>query len=71
MEKKLVSVIIPVYNGEKTISRCLDSALRQTYSNSEVIVVDNNSADNTKKIIEGFQKKYKNLFSVPPCLRGE
>ena len=62
MEKKLVSVIIPVYNGEKTISRCLDSALRQTYSNSEVIVVDNNSADNTKKIIEGFQKKYKNLF---------
>jgi len=62
MEQKLVSVIIPVYNGEKTISQCLDSVLRQTYSNYEVIVVDNNSADNTKKIIREFQRKYKNLF---------
>jgi len=62
MEQKLVSVIIPVYNGEKTVSQCLDSVLRQTYSNYEVIVVDNNSTDKTKKIIGEFQKKYKNLF---------
>ena len=62
MEQKLVSVVIPVYNGEKTFRQCLDSVLRQGYDNYEVNVVDNNSTDNTKKIIEEFQKKYKNLF---------
>ncbi|MDP8200609.1 MAG: glycosyltransferase family 2 protein [Candidatus Tenebribacter burtonii] len=56
-----VSVIIPVYNGQKTLNQCLESVLDQSYENFEVIVVDNNSTDNTKKIIQSFKKKHNNL----------
>jgi len=52
-----VSILIPVYNGEKTLKQCLDSVLKQTYKNYEVIVVDDNSTDRTKEIIEDFQKR--------------
>jgi glycosyltransferase involved in cell wall biosynthesis len=51
-----VSVIIPVYNGEKTLRICLNSVLNQSYKNYEVIVVDNNSTDKTKEIIYSFKK---------------
>lgn len=56
MENNKISIIIPVLNSEKTILGCLESILKQDYKNFEVIVVDNNSSDNTKKIIEEFEK---------------
>lgn len=43
----MVSIIVPVYNGEKTIERCVDSILAQTYSNVEVLVINDNSSDAT------------------------
>lgn len=51
----LVSIIIPAYNAEATISRCLDSCLCQIYDNIEIIVIDDASVDNTAAEI----KKYK------------
>jgi len=54
-----ISVIIPVYNGEKTLKQCLGSVLSQSYKNYEVIVVNNNSTDKTKEIIKSFQKRNK------------
>lgn len=57
--KPKVSVIIPVYNAEKTLKQCLDSVLNQTYEDYEIIMVDNNSSDKTKEIIKEFQKTDK------------
>lgn len=56
MEKEMISVIIPTYNRAKTIKRAIDSVLKQTYSNTEIIVIDDCSTDNTLDII----KSYKN-----------
>ena len=55
----LVSIIIPVYNGENYLSLAIDSALRQTYENIEVIVVNDGSHDNTDKICKSYKNKIK------------
>lgn len=55
---KKVSVIIPVYNSEKYIGRCLESVLNQTYSNFEIIVINDGSKDNSQKIIDEYKEKY-------------
>lgn len=54
---KKVSIIIPVYNGEKYIKECLESILKQTYKNIEIIVVDDGSIDNTKNILKSYKDK--------------
>lgn len=59
--KPTVSVIIPVYNAEKTLKQCLASVLNQNYKNYEIIVVDNASTDGGKDIIREFQKKSKKI----------
>ncbi|XXN64037.1 glycosyltransferase family 2 protein [Enterobacter ludwigii] len=53
-EKTLFSLIIPVYNAQKTVKRTLQSVLQQTFSSYEVIVVNDGSSDSTAKILEEF-----------------
>ena len=55
----LVSIVIPVYNGENYVSEAINSALKQTYKNIEIIVVDDGSKDNTKKICESYGNKIR------------
>ena len=47
----LISVVVPVYNMEKFLSRCVDSILRQTYESLEIILVDDCYTDESAKII--------------------
>lgn len=53
-----VAVVIPVYNEEETIARCLESCVNQTVPAAEIIVVDNNSTDDTEKIVKKFQRNH-------------
>lgn len=56
----LVSVIVPTYNSSKFLGACLESVKQQTYKNIELIVVDNNSTDNTKEIARKYTDKVFN-----------
>ena len=57
MNKK-VSIIVPVYNVEKSIDRCVLSLISQTYQNIEIILLNDGSKDNSLKKIKDWQKKY-------------
>lgn len=57
-----ISVIIPVYNAENTIERCIESVLCQTYKNYEVIIIDDGSQDNSGRICDGFAESNIKVF---------
>ncbi|GHU50085.1 hypothetical protein AGMMS49975_00410 [Clostridia bacterium] len=57
MSNELISVIIPFYNLEKYVRRCLDSVLGQTYGNFEVIAIDDGSSDNTAEMLAEYASK--------------
>lgn len=63
----LISVIIPAHNSAKTIAGAVRSILKQTYRNLEVIVVSDNSTDNTKEVVENIAKSDSRVcfFSLP------
>lgn len=61
MKNPLISVIVPMYNAEKYIEKCLESVLRQSFDDYEVIVIDDGSKDLSPKIADGFAEKYKKL----------
>lgn len=54
MKQPLVSIIVPVYNGERTIERCLRSIQNQSYPNIEVLIVNDGSTDHTEKVIQKY-----------------
>ena len=54
MTKPLVSIIIPTYNSEMTIGKCLESIRNQSYENVEIIIVDSFSGDGTAKLAERY-----------------
>lgn len=60
MEKGL-SLIMPVYNASSFIRRTLEYVVRQTYSNYELLVVDDGSTDETLQILKEFEKRYENV----------
>lgn len=61
---ELISIIVPVYNVEKYLKKCLDSIIAQTYKNIEVIMVDDGSTDNCGKICDEYAEAHKNFKAV-------
>lgn len=61
MNTPLISIIVPVYNMEKYLKRCVDSLLQQTYKNIEIILVDDGSPDNCGIICDDYANKHDNI----------
>lgn len=62
--KGLVSVIIPVYNVEEYLRKCLDSVINQTYTNLEIICIDDGSPDNSGAILDEYAKKDSRIIVI-------
>ena len=56
-KKNLVSIIIPIYNSEKYLNRCLSSITEQTYSNIEIVLIDDGSTDDSRSICLDWKSK--------------
>lgn len=70
MKKKLISVIIPVYNVEKYLEYCLTSVINQTYVNNEIILIDDGSTDKSGYICDKWANKYKNIKVIHQKNKG-
>lgn len=57
MQEPLISIIIPVYNTEKYLEKCLDSVLNQTYKNLEIICINDGSTDSSPDILQKYSEK--------------
>lgn len=61
---ELISIIVPIYNVEKYLRKCIDSILSQTYTNLEIILIDDGSTDGCGKICEEYAKKDNRILSI-------
>ena len=64
MNKSLITIIIPVYNVEPYIHRCLDSVINQTYKNLEIILIDDGSTDKSGSICDEYKKKDSRIIVI-------
>ena len=68
--KEKISIIIPVYNLEQYITKCLDSVIKQTYTNLEILIIDNNSSDKTLEICQQYALKDSRIKVLNQPIRG-
>lgn len=60
----LISIVVPIYNVEKYLNKCIESILNQTYKNLEIILVDDGSPDNSGKICDEYKKMDSRIIVV-------
>lgn len=60
----LISIVVPVYNVKQFLTKCLNSIISQTYSNLEIIVVDDGSTDGSATICDDYAKKDKRISVI-------
>lgn len=65
-----ISVIVPVYNTKEYLNKCLESIIRQTYTNLEIILIDDGSTDGSKTICECYEKKDKRIRFISKSNTG-
>jgi glycosyltransferase involved in cell wall biosynthesis len=71
MKKPRVTVVIPVYNTEKYLGRCLNSVLNQNLKEIEIICIDDGSTDNSLRILKEFKKKDKRIVLISKKNEGQ
>ena len=59
-----VSILVPCYNSEKYIDKCINSILHQTLDDVEIICINDGSTDNTLKVLQNFEKNYPKIRVV-------
>ena len=64
LSESLLTIGVPVFNGEKTISKCIDSLRKQTFDDFKLIISDNASTDSTQKICEDYAKKDSRIHYI-------
>lgn len=67
----LISVIIPFYNSENYLGKCLESVVQQTYQNLEIILVNDGSTDSSSKIAHSFQEKDPRISVLSQANQGQ
>ena len=65
--EELISLIVPVYNVENYLDRCLESLVNQTYKNLEILLIDDGSPDRSGEIAEAWQKKDGRIRLIERC----
>ena len=70
MDTPLISVIIPVYNIDRYLGRCVESILNQEYKNIEIILVNDGSTDSSPEMIDMYSLKYKNIIAIHQINQG-
>ena len=64
MQNKMVSIILPVFNAERFLPQCLDSILRQTYQEWDLIAVDDGSKDGSIEILKSYEKRDNRIHII-------
>ena len=70
MDSKKISIIVPVYNVEKYLPKCLDSLINQTYKNLEIICVNDETPDGSLQILEDYARKDNRIKIVSQKNQG-
>ena len=71
MESIIISVIVPVYNAEKYLGRCIDSVLNQTFKEFELILVDDGSKDSSGNICEKYAERDQRIKVIHQENQGQ
>ena len=69
-EAPVISVIVPVYNAERYLPECIESILSQSFTDFELILVDDGSTDSSPSICDEYSSKYARLSSVHDINKG-
>ena len=65
-----ISIIVPVYNAQKYLKKCIDSIINQTYKNIEILLINDGSKDNSLKICKEYEKKDSRIIVIDKQNKG-